>query len=186
MSQSYVSLWPNTSNKEWVNILPPCTSTTGVPSLHLIACFHKVYRNLLLQSLCAFWGTPLQLTSRFRVSREWDTNQAHGCTTLLRESHFLIQGKAPDMARGEPHTQGECWHTEPRTVSLVSPEQAVPCSPGSALYMAKLLTYQHLFSFYTKQVRALQGSTTSLLTFQSLREKLSFGFVSATFGCVRK
>lgn len=106
MSQSYVSLWPNTSNKEWVNILPPCASTTGVPSLHLIACFHKVYRNLLLQSLCAFWGTPLQLTSRFRVSREWDTNQAHECTTLLRESHFLIQGKAPDTARGEPHTQG--------------------------------------------------------------------------------
>lgn len=83
-----------------------------------------------------------------------------------------------------PHS-GECWHTEPRTVSLVSPEQALPCSPGPALYMPKLLTYQHLLSFYAKQVRALQGSTTSLLTFQSLREKLSFGFVSATFGCVR-
>lgn len=119
-------------------------------------------------------------------SREQDTNQAHGCTTWFCESHCFKQSKAPDMAWGEPHIQGECWHTESRTVSLMSPEQALPWSTCSALYMAKLLTYQHLFSFYTKQTKALQGSTTSLLTFQFLREKLSFGFVSVTFGCVRK
>lgn len=86
---------------------------------------------------------------------------------------------------GSPTFRGMLVHWTQDSVPRVT-WAGMPCSPGSTLDLAKLLIYQHLLGFYTKQVRALQGSTTSLLTFQSLREKLSFGFVSATFGCVRK
>lgn len=51
---------------------------------------------------------------------------------------------------GSPSKQGKSWHMRPRTGSPVTPEQALPCSPGAALYITKLLTFQHLFRSHTK------------------------------------
>lgn len=90
------------SNKGWVNTISPCTSTTGVPSLHLIACFHKTYKNLLLQCLCAFWVTSLQLTSRFRASRTGQKpgSQKHNMITWVTFRSHINRSKTVDMAGG--------------------------------------------------------------------------------------
>jgi len=47
----------------------------------------------------------------------------------------------------------------------VTPEQPLLCSPGTALYVAKLLTFQHLFSFYTK---ASQGPLKEYIIFADI------------------
>lgn len=138
------------SNKGWVNTIPSCTSNSGVPSFHLIACFHRIYRNLLLQSLCAFWGTSPQLASRFRASSEWDRNQAHRRTTWLCQSHFLNQGKTPDTAMGGAIHSGEVLaHETQNSVTHDTWAGSALLSRGCSVY-GKAPDLPTSVQFYTK------------------------------------
>lgn len=129
-----------------------CTSTTGVPFLHLIACFHKVYRNLLLQSHCASeeYHCNLPAGSEHAESRTGTTltSTRHGYVSAVSLVGIKTQTGLQGNSQPAIHHR-KCWHIKPRTLPTTL-EQALPCSPGAALYTAKLLTFQHLFGFYTK------------------------------------